>query len=685
MREERLHTMVDYLIVTFIRDEHEAVLRQLLEADGAAESGVPGGTRVVRTKTRSGELVSVAIARTASEGNVSAQDSVLELIAEQQPRLVLAVGIAGAVPTSDIFLGDVILAKEVHDLTRGAETPAGREEAAASSYLMNAVKDFVANVTMEDFKIWQERAASITRPSVEGIGNSWTGDEQWDQKINRTLQENEKRVSPIVTDGVIASSDHLVKSEDFMENRLLVDRRILANDMESAGVAKACERRGVPLLIVRGISDIVGHRRSDEWKRYACEVVAACAREIVVFDSVDTIESKLQRGEPGVSVSTKDVIEKLDATLARIRLGVASEYASACRDAFGLFRDLPDELKKRWAPDLFDTLDRPMKYLGDKNLVLDVAKACIECCNGLNLDDKTAECQARARICGTSWVYQRTGNLGLAEEEAQESLRISEGIGSRKNLAFCMKCLGRLKRMRAEEESNSEVRRAFFKESVEFLRKAISLFSDLYGADDPEVGDCYSLLGRTHLSMGSVSKARESVAEAVRRINDDSKDYLDLRILEGDIWLTTGKDAKALEAFEEVIELTSEQDYQVSEIVARAHRQRAETLLKMGRNTNAISAFAEAQKIWEHYGEYNFAAQSEWRGIRASKTLQRRTIRLLEAEEPRVRCGAVRLYKERQAQRSRRVVAQRIGADDTVWRNLIREVKRRQALASRSD
>ena len=92
------------------------------------------------------------------------------------------------------------------------------------------------------------------------------------------------------------------------------------------------------------------------------------------------------------------------------------------------FERLPEELKRRWAPDLFDTLDRPMKYLGDKQLVLDVADACIECCSGVDLDDKTAECQARARICGKSWAYQRMGNLGLAEQEAQESVRISEGI-----------------------------------------------------------------------------------------------------------------------------------------------------------------------------------------------------------------------------------------------------------------
>ena len=136
------------------------------------------------------------------------------------------------------------------------------------------------------------------------------------------------------------------------------------------------------------------------------------------------------------------------------------------------FGELPKELKRRWAPDLFDTLERPMKYLGDKKLVLDVAKACIECCSGVNLDERTAECQAKARICGTSWVYQRTGNLGLAEQEAQESVRISEGISSRKNLAFCKKCVGRIKRLRAEAESNLEVKRAFFKDSVQCLERS---------------------------------------------------------------------------------------------------------------------------------------------------------------------------------------------------------------------
>ena len=678
--------MVDYLVVTFIREEYEAVRRHFLESDQEPTSGAPGTTRVVRVATTTGRTVKVAIARIAREGNVSALDGVLELIAEQHPRLVLAVGIAGAVPASDIFLGDVLLVNEIHDMTRGAETAKGREEATASTHLTNAVKEFVANVTTDDLREWQERMTTITRPTVEGIGRAWTMDDEWNGKINRALADNKERSLPEVVDGVIASSDHLVKSQPFMQRRLLVDRGILANDMESVGVAKACERKDLPLLSVRGISDIVGHERSDEWKRYACEMVAGCAWELVNLDCVETIESRLAGGQPMLSEGAKSVIESLDVALSRIRIGRASEFASTCREAFDLYTQLPEELQRRWAPALFDTLDRPMKYLGDKDLVLEVANACIACCSGADLDETTAECEARARICGTSWVYQRTGKLGWAEEEAQKSVQISEGLGSNKNLAFCKKCLGRLKRLRGEAEANITVKRVLFEESVASLEDAISAFSSLgdHGPDDPEVGDCYSLLGRTHLSAGDIRSARECATKARQRIDGESKDYLDLRILEGDIWSATGEHAKALEPFEEVVDLTSEQDYQVSEIVARAHLQRAKTLMRMRRRADAETAFAQAQRIWEHYEEDNFAAEAEWGGVLASGKLARRTIRLLEAEEPLVRCGAVRLYKERQSNRSRRVVAQRTGADDTVWRNLVRETKRLQALSSGS-
>lgn len=676
--------MVDYLIVTFIREEFQAVLQQIQKHQDVVDSGIPGRTRVLTVRSKRDQIVTVAIVRTARQGNMTAFDTVLRQIDEHQPRLVLTVGIAGAAPSNDVFLGDVVLATEVHDLTLGAQTAGGREEAASTSYLMNAVKEFVVNVASDDFSERHDWATSIERPTVARIGDSWTDDDEWNGKIDSALKYNENRKVPEIVDGVLACSDELVKSKNFMEQRLLIDRRILANDMESAGVAKACERKNVPLLILRGVSDIVGLPRSDAWKRYACEVVSGCAWELVNLGAVDTIEGNLESGEFGPLHGISDVIGSLDAILHRIKRGTSSEYAAGCREAFELFRKLPDELKRKWAPSLFDTLDRPMKYLGDKQLVLDVATACIECCSGGELDDASAECQARARICGTSWAYQRMNKLGLAEQEAELSKQISEGVRSRENLAYCQKCLGRLKRMRAESELSMTLRQTYFKDSVSSIREAISLFTDLQGPYDAEVGDCYSLLGRTYLSMGNVRKALECVEAAMPRVNVESKDYLDLRILEGDISLANGEYQKALVAFDDVIEMTSEQDYQLSEIVARAHMQRGESLIYMRSTTDAEGAFAEAQRIWEHYKETNFAAEAEWGRIRASGVLDQRTTELLKLETPMVRCGAVRLFEERRAKSSRTVLAQRFVHDDIVWKRLIEEAKHRQALDSDS-
>ena len=76
--------------------------------------------------TRSGQSVTVAVARAQTQGTLAAQDAARELIDELGPRLVVAVGIAGAVPSPDVFLGDVVLANDIRDLTRTAQDPSGK-------------------------------------------------------------------------------------------------------------------------------------------------------------------------------------------------------------------------------------------------------------------------------------------------------------------------------------------------------------------------------------------------------------------------------------------------------------------------------------------------------------------------------------------------------------------------------
>ncbi|MGH8490852.1 MAG: hypothetical protein ACREXS_18815, partial [Gammaproteobacteria bacterium] len=54
---------------------------------------------------------------------------------------------------------------------------------------------------------------------------------------------------------------------------------------------------------------------------------------------------------------------------------------------------------------LFDVLDRPMKALGAKKLVEDVATVCIKATCHKDRTREEAECEARARICGLSLTY----------------------------------------------------------------------------------------------------------------------------------------------------------------------------------------------------------------------------------------------------------------------------------------
>lgn len=282
------------------------------------------------------------------------------------------------------------------------------------------------------------------------------------------------------------------------------------------------------------------------------------------------------------------------------------------KNALTLFKQLDQYQQRLLAPCLFDVLDRPMKALGDKKLVEDVATVCVKATCHTDRTREEAECEARARICGLSWVYQRTGRIELAAHEADQSLSLSRSLQLSKNIAFCTKCLGRLHRMRAEESAVPEERKAFLHKSVEFLNKAIQAFSELdeYGDEDPEVGDCYSLLGRTLLVAGHLARAERNAEQASRRITDTaSKDFLDLQIFLGDITEQRGQHSSALAFYTTVAERRKEGDFQQSEIVARGLMQRARVFSRLGHN-GARQDFQASASIWAVFG--NSTANMIW-------------------------------------------------------------------------
>src|SRR6185436_9068913 len=133
----------------------------------------------------------------------------------------------------------------------------------------------------------------------------------------------------------------------------------------------------------------------------------------------------------------------------------------------------PDQVAR-----VFRVLDKRLKRRGDLKLVYITANQSIEAAKKAKRSEATAIAEAIALICGRSWVYQRVGELERADADAQQSLEIGEHLGDERTVAYCHKCIGRLRRMQAEESREAR-QRELLESSVEHLNHAIDAFTKL--------------------------------------------------------------------------------------------------------------------------------------------------------------------------------------------------------------
>src|SRR5262249_1824392 len=132
-------------------------------------------------------------------------------------------------------------------------------------------------------------------------------------------------------------------------------------------------------------------------------------------------------------------------------------------------------------------------------------------------------------------------------------------------------------------------------------KEAIRMFEKLdeVGPNHPEVGDCYSLLGRTLLLSNNRREATKAVKKARELLTDQTdKDYLDLCLLDGDLEAAGQRHADAEAYYEEVLGKTQTGDAEKSEIYARAYLARGKARFALGRKEHAIADFDRAAKIW---------------------------------------------------------------------------------------
>ncbi len=315
---------------------------------------------------------------------------------------------------------------------------------------------------------------------------------------------------------------------------------------------------------------------------------------------------------------------------------------------------------------VFSKLDKFVKNLGNKQLVLQIAGLSKEAANLTKpRDERIVEDEIRARICGTCWAYQRLYRLDEALLEANIALEMAKSIRSDINIAFSSKCLGRLKRLIAESSNDSEEKNKNLKESIENLNEAIAAFTktSIHGPNSPEVGDCYSLLGRTYLVSKQFQDAKTSINEAYNRIPEGTnKDYLDLVLLDGDWQVAHSNWTAANNCYEKVLLSSNSNDLEISDMRARAFLKRGQSYaneakrdLALKKNTSslnnkklAIKNMEQAIEIWQSLEEHSSAAMAQWEKILVEDILSDEFLKLLNKElSYMVRVKAVEVYNAR--------------------------------------
>ncbi|HYH81283.1 MAG TPA: hypothetical protein VEX86_15875, partial [Longimicrobium sp.] len=286
---------IDFAILTMRDDEQSAVHGQfppmaIAEVEGEGHGRWPYAISWVPTPTG---IHTVAMVQCIRQGTTHAQRVASNTIDDLHPRWLLAVGIAGGVPSPTFTLGDVVVSSFVHDLSLMAASGPGRTDYAAGGGPMTERAEQVLSglgALAPTLKGWNSpRAIRAKAPQLVLENLSIAGDSEYQARVITGLKAGfikGHRRPPRVVLGEIGSSSTLIIDPAAAEDLCASFRKLIAFEMEFAGIQAAARNaapggRDLPTLTIRGISDIIGLTREEGWKNYAAHSAAAFARALI--------------------------------------------------------------------------------------------------------------------------------------------------------------------------------------------------------------------------------------------------------------------------------------------------------------------------------------------------------------------------------------------------------------------
>ena len=276
---DSLREHVDFAIITVRPDEYEAVL------EAFAPTQETRGMRRYAIGSLTGENNSqytVAFVRTPHQGFASAQQTADAVITDLAPRWILLVGIGGVVPDHEFTLGDVVLGIRFSDFSvRAALQGKPDEFDLRGSYAHPEIEDLLAHLpALRPQLMGWSKQIDAELPPVPLTDDLFYGDDAWKEKVHKSLRHHfdaAKARPRLFWPGTIGTSNTLVKDADLAGFLSKSSRSLAGFEMEAGGVLMAARRaeREYPVLVIRGISDVVGYKRSPLWTAFACKSAAA--------------------------------------------------------------------------------------------------------------------------------------------------------------------------------------------------------------------------------------------------------------------------------------------------------------------------------------------------------------------------------------------------------------------------
>ncbi len=292
---QELKGTVDFGILTIRADEYTAVLRHFPNREtvkGHAYYECSG------VHTDDGREACVAVARCLEQGHGPAHEAARDLIDDLAPAWILLVGIAGGLADDDYSLGDVLLASRIYDFSVSAEIQDQelhrREWNLTGGPVHPDVGALLAAIPgwAQKLKGWnRQNVVGMKKPSCEVSSDlnsdRFYGPASYRAKVQASLNNHfpagKRGRPPRYAVIPVGSGNILAKDVDLIGEWRQSARSLGFVEMEAGGVYRAARRpdREYPVLVVRGLSDIVGFKRGTEWTSYACRSAAAFAAAII--------------------------------------------------------------------------------------------------------------------------------------------------------------------------------------------------------------------------------------------------------------------------------------------------------------------------------------------------------------------------------------------------------------------